>query len=237
MTNPESSSASPGRWSEYASSALSGGTLRAAYLAWLSHATSLGQLLRFRPPPARIISIGCGPALFDVLLVAYGYKVTSVDSDEAVLEFARGVGNSLSVDLDLRVADAFDLSDYHGKFDVAFSAGLVEHWHGRKTVELIQEHSLCAPVVQVEVPTSHTRKIAAVPGILDDAHLYRPREFIARVRDAGLIVKKVYPIGAVPTATRRVLEGVLPPGLFRPLQVLAGYSMGIGCISVRQPAK
>jgi hypothetical protein len=224
------------RWSRYGSSALSGGTVRAAYQAWQSHATSLGYLLRYCPPPANVISIGCGAALFDVLLVAHGYKVTSVDNDDAVLEMARRVGASLSIDLDLHSGDAFDLSAYHGHYDVAFSAGLVEHWNGSRTVDLIREHARCAPLVQVEVPTSYTRLLAAVPGILDDAKLYGPSEFASRVRDAGLRVKKLYPIGGVPTTTRRIVESTLPKALFRWLQVLVGYSMGIGCIALREPS-
>jgi hypothetical protein len=138
------------------------------------------------------------------------------------------------VKLDLQLADAFDLKEFHDRYDVAFSAGLVEHWNGSKTVDLIGEHARCAPRVQVEVPTRHTLKRPEnIPDVMEDTYLFKPREFAGRLVAAGLAIEKVYAIGSVPTRTREVVENILPPALFRRLQKLTGYSMGIGCIARR----
>lgn len=219
------------RWTHYARMHVSAGLARSAYNTWLSHSTSLGYLLRFCPPPARFLSIGCSAAFFDVLVAAHGYEVTSVDNNAYVLEEARRTADAFDVRLELRLADAFDLGEFHGGFDVAYSAGLVEHWHGRRTVELLREHGRCAPLVQVEVPTVHTRRVESLVEVVEDMHLHTPREFRTRVREAGLEPLKLYPIGSVPTRSREMLESLLPPVLFRRLQLATGYSMGIGCFA------
>ena len=222
------------RWSRYADAALEHGSAHMAYNSWLSHSVSLGYMLKFAPPPARVISIGCGPAMFDILLTAYGYNVTSVDSDAGVLKNVERSMRKFDVELDLHQADAFDLHEFHNRYDVAFSGGLVEHWNGSRTAELIAEHARCAPRVQVEVPTRYTLMLdEIIPEVIADAHLYKPGEFAKQFRKAGLAVEKIYSVGGAPTRTRQVIENLLPPVLFRRLQRLAGYSMGVGCIASR----
>jgi SAM-dependent methyltransferase len=191
-------------------------------------------MLKYQPPPARVISIGCGPAMFDILLAAYGYEVTSLDSDANVLETVRRSMQRFDVKLDVRQADAFDLHEFHGSYDIAFSGGLVEHWNGTKTVELIAEHARCAPRVQIEVPTRYTLLLDnIIPEVIEDAHLFNPGEFAAQFRKAGLHVEKVYSVGGVPTRMRRIVENLVPPVLFRRVQRVTGYSMGVGCIASR----
>jgi SAM-dependent methyltransferase len=223
----------PKRWSRYADAAVAPGLVRMAYDSWQSHSPSLGYMLQYQPPPARVLSIGCGPAMYDILLAAYGYSITSVDSDPKVLAMVDQSMHRFGVELELRQADAFDLKEFHDRYDIAISGGLVEHWHGTKTVELIAEHARCAPRVQIEVPTRYTLLLDYIPEVIEDAHLFKPREFVAQFSRAGLRVEKVYTVGGVPTRTRRVVEDILPPALFRRVQRAAGYSMGVGVIAAR----
>jgi SAM-dependent methyltransferase len=194
-------------------------------------------MLQVKPPPARVLSIGCGVGLLDILLIGWGYQVTSLDSDLEVLEAARATGRSLGTELTLVHGDAFDLSEHHDRYDIAFSGGLVEHWHGQRTVELIREHARCAPLVQVEVPTVHTRIREAGGGrqadIAVDAYLHTPRQLARRVREAGLDVMRVYPVGDLPSFRYRALRMATPPYLFRKLTLATGYTMGVGCIGRR----
>jgi 2-polyprenyl-3-methyl-5-hydroxy-6-metoxy-1,4-benzoquinol methylase len=221
------------RWTEYARKHFAAGIPRSAYNTWLSQSVSLGYLLQYRPPPARFLSIGCGMGFLDVLVASHGYSVTSIDSDPGVLEVAEHVARAMEVDLDIRQADAFDLAEFHDRYDVAFSAGLVEHWNGEHTVALIREHSRCAPLVQVEVPTVHTLKLDAIPEVIGDARLYTTREFRERVRQAGLVSLRTYTIGSVPTRSRELLESIFPPALFRRLQLATSHAMGIGVLARR----
>ena len=234
MTTSRPDPVDPKRWSQYASAALAPGLAHMAYNSWLSHSPSLGYMLRYQPPPARVLSIGCGTAMFDILLAAYGYEVTSLDSDPDVLAAVERSMQRFGIKLDVRQGDAFDLREFHDKYDVAFSGGLVEHWNGTKTVELIAEHARCAPRVQIEVPTRYTLMLNNIPEVIEDAHLFRPGEFVAQFRKARLRVEKVYTVGSVPTRTRVIVENLVPPVLFRRIQRVTGYSMGVGCIASRQ---
>lgn len=219
-------------WLEYTRNVLEGGAVRAAHQNWNYHSPSLGYLLEFRPPPARVLSIGCNLGLFDALLQAHGYEVTSIDNDPAILEAATELSKRLGFGLRFEQADAFNLEGYHGRFDVAYSAGLVEHWHGRETVRLLKEHARCAPLVQAEVPTRWTWRLNT-GAVAEDMRTFRAREFAAQFRKAGLRPQKVYPLGGVPSRAREISEALLPPALFHRIQLLTGLSMGVGVIAFR----
>jgi len=222
------------RWSKYSEQAHAAGPVRSAYNSWLNHSTSLGYMLRYQPPPARVLSIGCGSGNFDILLASHGYTVTSLDSDPAVLEAVERSARRFDVALDIRQGDAFDLKEFHDRYDISFSGGLVEHWNGTKTQQLIEEHARCAPRVQIEVPTRHVLLTEQIPDVIADAHLFKPGEFAERFKAAGLEVKKLYTLGGVPTRGREIVESITPPVLFRWFQRRTGYSMGIGCIATRR---
>src|SRR5947209_20427962 len=95
------------RWSRFATAAMSGGPALTAYSTWLNHVTTLGYMLQVAPPPSRVLSIGCGTAMLDVLLAAHGYAVTSIDSDADVLETAARSARRFEVELEIQQADAF----------------------------------------------------------------------------------------------------------------------------------
>jgi hypothetical protein len=213
--------------------ALEQGGVQTIYQAWTYHMPTLTVLLRFQPPPARVLSIGCGLAMLDMLLVSHGYLVTSLDNDPEVLELAGQLGRRLGVTLDLQQGDAFDLKEHHDRYDLAFSAGLVEHWHGQHTVDLIAGHAHCAPRVQIEVPTPSSVVGASIDDIIEDAVFYRRREFTARVRRAGLTIEKVYAIGDVPNLQSKLLRNLMPPPAWYSLRLITGQSMGIGCVARR----
>ena len=223
----------PDRWSHYANALFRLGIARHAYNNWLYHSTSLGYMLKAQPPPARVLSVGCGPAMLDILLAAYGYEVTSLDSDPKVLESVRQSMQRFDVKLDVRQGDAFDLHEFYDSYDIAFSSGLVEHWKGTRAVELIAQHARCAPRVQIEVPTRHTLLMDNIPEVVEDMHLFAPGEFAAQFRKAGLHVEKVYSVGGVPTRAREIVENLVPPVLFRRIQRVTGYAMAVGCIASR----
>jgi len=225
------------RWAIYAERAAASGPIKVAYDAWTHHIPTLSHLIKAAPPPQRVLSIGCGLGLLDILLVGWGYNVTSVDRDAEVLERADALAASLGTKLRLVEGDAFHLEEHHDRYDVALSLGLVEHWHGQHTVDLIREHARCAPVVLVEVPTAHTRLLDPdwrTNEVLADAHLHTPRELSARMRAASLDVTAAYPIGDLPTIGHRLVRNLLPPPLSRRLQWTTGYTMGAGCIGRRK---
>lgn len=220
-------------WSDYAQKILGDHPGQTIYDTWQYHAPTLGYLLTFRPPPARLISIGCSLGMLDAVFMAHGYEVLSVDNDPAVLAAAERLSQERGFGLRLEQADAFDLTKHHDQFDVAFSAGLLEHWHGREMVRLLKEHARCAPVVQAEVPTPWTWHVDSVEGVSQDMSPVRAPALRARALEAGLRPIKMYSIGGVPSRARVIAESLLPPVIFRRLQLWAGLSMGVGVIAHR----
>ena len=90
-----------------------------------------------------------------------------------------------------------------------------------------------ARLVQVEVPTGRTWRIKNAGAASADMHAFRPSEFVARIRDAGLRPAKTYALGQAPSRGREVLESLMPPVIFRRVQLLTGLTMGIGVIARR----
>ncbi len=70
-------------------------------------------------PGQRVLDIGCGTGRHAVPLAALGLQVTGVDLSPAMLERAAARADAVGVELDLIAADARDLPDHLGGFDVA----------------------------------------------------------------------------------------------------------------------
>jgi SAM-dependent methyltransferase len=87
----------------------------------------LGELLRERPPPAKVLDIGCANGFLSVLLRSLGYEVTGTDAAQAPelprLFEARNISFFRSNLNDERPFRA--LSD--GSFDIAVMGEVIEH--------------------------------------------------------------------------------------------------------------
>jgi len=70
-------------------------------------------------PGQQVLDIGCGTGRHAVPLAALGLHVTGVDLSPAMLERASARADAAGVELDLIAADARDLPDHLGGFDVA----------------------------------------------------------------------------------------------------------------------
>ncbi len=70
-------------------------------------------------PGQRVLDIGCGTGRHAVPLAAMGLEVTGVDLSPAMLERAAARAAAAGIELDLIAADARDLPDHLGGFDVA----------------------------------------------------------------------------------------------------------------------
>jgi SAM-dependent methyltransferase len=182
------------------------------------------------PAAGRLLDVGCGAGIFTALLAHHGYDVVGVDEDPTIVAYASELINYFRSSARVVPGSAFDLSPYHNRFDVAYSLGLVEHFPAERTVELIREQGRCAPIVLVVVPSRFTWYAAPVT----DERLYRRGQVEALVRRAGLRVRESFVYGEVPSRLARNLERGLPGAVYRRLQHLCSYGMGIGVVGERQ---
>ena len=220
------------RWKEYIAGGLeqAGSPMRYALEQWMFLFPVYLAILRALPGGGRVLDVGCGAGAFTSLLGVHGYSVVGVDQDADVIARAHAVGRVLGGNAVFEQADAFDLSRFHGGFDLVYSLGVVEHFDRNLTVSLIEEQARCARCVLVVVPTRYTKYAAVVT----DERLYTRRQLNAMVRDAGLVVADSFVYGEVPTRLSRNLRLLLPSALHRGLTHALSYGMGIGSLGRRR---
>lgn len=220
------------RWWEYFSGHMAGDKhwLRGAISHWQFFQTFYGVLLTRYPTGTRILDVGCGPGYSDLYLAANGYRVTGVDNDERIVQLASELSARLGVEVDYRRADAFDLSRFHGSFDVVYSVGVLEHFDREVTIQLLKEQARCAHDVLICIPTRYTRYS---DGITDE-RIYRIAQLRQIVNDAGLNVTTSFGFGDVSVTRSQIwLKRILPHAMYRIIQN-NGYGFNIAVIGSRR---
>ncbi len=216
------------RWLDYFAKqgAFQNGWLRAAVTHWGFHEVLYGTIQRHCPPPARVLDVGCGPGWSDCYLAAAGYTVSGIDNEPRLVANAKELAQRLRVNVEFAVGDAFDLSAYHNRFDLAYSCGVLEHFDRNVTIQLLQEQAKCAPLVLIQVPTRYT----SYTGPVTDERIYTMRELKEIVKAAGLSVVTAVGYGDVTVTSVQIwARRMLPRAVWRWLQnqgVLA-YSMAV----------
>jgi hypothetical protein len=168
--------------------------------------------------------------VFTSLLGHHGYATTGIDDDETIVETARDMVRYFRSPASIERASAFDLRAFHGRFDLAFSLGVVEHFDADVTVALLAEQLRCAPIVLTVVPTRYT----AASGKVTDERLYTRRQVEALVRRVGCRITDSFVFGEVPSTLRRNAERLLPGVVDRRLQHLLTWGMGT-CVVGERP--
>lgn len=189
--------------------------LASAVAHWSFHEVLYGTILEHVSKPARILDVGSGPGWSALYLASLGYRVTGIDNEPSLVRIARTQAERLNIEADFQCADAFDLSKLYGKYDLAFSCGVLEHFDREVTVNLLREQAKCARYVLLQIPTKYTAYAAP----LTDERIYSMNELAGIVEDAGLKVARKFGYGDV-TATRGQvwLRRMLPRMVYRQLQ-------------------
>jgi 2-polyprenyl-3-methyl-5-hydroxy-6-metoxy-1,4-benzoquinol methylase len=220
------------RWKQYIEGGVrqAGSPLRFAVERWMFLFPLYLAIRKALPQGGRILDVGCGAGAFTSLLSTHGFRATGVDQDADVVLHARQVARVLGGDASFEQADAFDLSGFHDRFDLAYSIGVVEHFDRDVTISLIKEQARCATFVLVAIPTKFTKYSA----VITDERIYTRPELDTMVRDAGLTVTDSFVYGEVPTGLARNLERALPGAVYRRLKHAFSYAMGVGCVGRRK---
>ncbi len=216
------------RWKEYfdGHKAFDANWLQSAVPHWGFHETLYGNIQRYCPRGGRILDVGCGPGWSAMYLAAQGYASTGIDNEASLIELARRKASRVGSPAKFEVADAFDLSAYHGKFDLAFSCGVLEHFDREITIQLLAEQARCAQYVIIQIPTSYT----AYAGGITDERIYSVSELVKIVKDSGMTVESTFGYGELSaTPIHRFLRLGLPRALWRMAQN-AGYAYAIAAV-------
>lgn len=101
---------------------------------------NLQRLLRRHVRPGtRFVEIGCAPGkMLAWVAVTLGARVTGIDYSPRGIDIARELFRRLGIQGDLRCEDIFETTLEAGSFDIAYSAGLIEHFDDPQ--ELVRRH-------------------------------------------------------------------------------------------------
>jgi len=103
------------------------------------------------------VEIGCGGAIYSLILAQQGAKITLLDYSSEALKLAERNLRILGLDAILVQGDAFNPPLKFNQYDVALSFGTVEHYKYPKRSEICEMHSkLLRPggVVLIETPNA-----------------------------------------------------------------------------------
>ena len=219
------------RWKTYIVGGVErgGGPVAFALTQWAFLFPVFLAIRRALPSGGRVLDVGCGAAIFSSLLAHHGYDVTGIDEDPDIVQYAREMIEYLRSPARVEQATASDLRPYHGRFDLVYSLGVVEHADADGTVELLREQFRCAPIVAAAVPSRHTHYAAPIT----DERLYSHRQFARLIRRAGGRVRESFVYGDLPTRLALNSERLLPGVLDRAWRRWATYGMGICCVGER----
>ena len=219
------------RWKAYITQGVevAGGPTAFALTQWAFLFPVFLAIRRAVPSGGRVLDVGCGAGVFTALLGHHGFSVVGIDEDPDIAARAGEMVNYFRSPARIEQGSAFDLSRHHGQFDLVYSLGVLEHFEPAVTVELIREQARCGRFVLVVVPTRYTR----YAGLVTDERLYRRKQVDAFVRRAGLRVRESFVYGEVPTRTARNRELFLPGALYRQVQRIWTYGMGICSVGER----
>lgn len=203
-----------------------GGPIPFALSQWAFLFPIFLTIRRILPSGGKVLDVGCGAGIFASLLAHHGFKVVGIDEDADIVSYARETAIYLRSPVSIEQGNAFDLSRYYGQFDLVYSLGVVEHFEPSVTIEMIREQARCGRFVVAAVPTRFTRYAAPVT----DERLYYRKQIIDMFRMAGIDVKESFVYGEVPTLAATNLERLLPGIIYRRIQQMFCYGMGICCV-------
>jgi len=190
---------------------------------WQYHTPLVDFLISRLPRGSRILDIGCGVGDTALLLAAFGYRVTGIDREEALVTRAREAASRLEVPASFERGDLMDLSPHRGRYDAVLSLGLMEHFDFDEAARLLAEQALCAPRVVVNIPSVWAN--LALPFV--DERPYRLRDLERLGRRAGLVPEASMGYGDV--RGRRLHDAIrqlAPRGVYRWAQK-RGYANSI----------
>lgn len=205
------------RWKNYFedSGAFNPRWLSTAVSHWGFHEILYGTIMKYCPAPASLLNVGCGPGWSDCYLASLGYAVTGIDNEPSLVSLAQSQAEKLGAAAKFEFGDAFDLKAHYGKFDLAFSCGVLEHFDRHVTVELLREQAKCARQVIIQIPSKYTSQAAPIT----DERIYTISELAKIVEDAGLRVVSQFGYGDLCATTGQLwLRRLLPRAAYRFMQ-------------------
>lgn len=118
-----------------------------------NHSTFLNEI--FNEKPKKILEVGSGSGTLSIFLSYFNSRVTSVDSNEKVLELAKKHDKIFNGKVNFIKQNAFKLGFRSNSFDLVCHQGFLEHFSDEEIIKLLEEQLRVAPIVVFGVPNNH----------------------------------------------------------------------------------
>jgi SAM-dependent methyltransferase len=105
--------------------------------------------------PHNLLEVGVGSGTTSILMSYFGYHVTGLDNDSAILEEAKYLNRSLNGKVEYVLGNAFELVNIFrpDSFDIVFSQGFFEHFEDAEITELLRQQLTIGKKVIFSVPS------------------------------------------------------------------------------------
>lgn len=206
-----------------------------AFNWWHYNLPLLQRIRQAVPAPARILEVGTGTGALAVLLAAHGYEVLGIDTDAQAIEKAKGFAEHFHVFCQFEVGDGFNLGAYAGRFDLAFSVGVIEHFPEPDAVRMLREKGSAATFVLAAVPTRFALRNDPLTGP-SGARPIRLGELRRLFDEAGLTILKAFGYGTPDGLFSLAYRFLLPHAAQLVLQNRLSYACTVGCLGRSQEA-
>lgn len=153
---------------------------------------------------ATILEVGCGSAIAAFGFGEHGYSVFALDIDSAVIDWVKSRYCFFNQYVRFCVGDMRQLPFLDHSIDVAYSQGVLEHYHDSGITDALREQGRVARIVVFDVPNRRHGPLR----LRGDERLLPMRHYRALCEAAGLHVESIY--------GRRWIKGLrgLPDDLF-----------------------
>lgn len=178
-----------------------------------NHCLNKRQLIKLiianTPEEGRILEAGCGTAMLSVILADSGFKVTALDLDEEVLDYAKNNIRLADKHLDFMAGDILKLSSLFEEkyFDVTCHSGVMEHFGDHDIVKGLSEQRIVSKKVIFSIPNNRNKLNKKFFG---DERFLSNKKWIELIKQAGF--KKIALFGEYHDFQRNF--GLFLPGAF-----------------------
>ena len=161
------------------------------------------EMIKLTKTGDKVLEIGCGSGATSTYLAMNDREATALDFSEAALACTEGVANNIGVKVKTIQADATQIlpfeSDY---FDVAFQAGLLEHFDKETRIDLLRKWGCCAKKMVSIIPNAASLAYRVGKALQENNATWEyglelPQySLIEEFNKAGFKIDKEYTIGA-----------------------------------------